>query len=235
MQNFTFYNPTKILFGQGQIAALKAELPPSAKILLTYGGGSIHRNGVYAQVKAAISGHGVVEFGGIEPNPRFETLMRAVDLARAEQVDFILAVGGGSVIDGSKFIAAAFYHEGDAWAILADHAPVQRALPLGTVLTLPATGSEMNAFAGLTPESTHEKLPFSSPLVYPRFSVLDPTTTFTLPARQIANGVVDAFTHTMEQYLTYPVNAPLQDRFAEGILQTLIEEGPKTLEPSPGC
>ncbi|WP_123104237.1 iron-containing alcohol dehydrogenase [Acidithiobacillus sulfuriphilus] len=230
MQNFTFYNPTKILFGQGQIAALKAELPSSAKILLTYGGGSIHRNGVYAQVKAATSGHGVVEFGGIEPNPRFETLMRAVDLARAEQVDFILAVGGGSVIDGSKFIAAAFYHEGDAWAILADHAPVQRALPLGTVLTLPATGSEMNAFAVVTRESTHEKLPFSSPLVYPRFSVLDPTTTFTLPARQIANGVVDAFTHTMEQYLTYPVNAPLQDRFAEGILQTLIEEGPKTLE-----
>ncbi|MGC8467187.1 MAG: iron-containing alcohol dehydrogenase [Acidithiobacillus sp.] len=229
MQNFSFYNPTKILFGQGQIAALSEELPAGAKVLLTYGGGSIHRNGVYTEVTAALSGHAVVEFGGIEANPRFETLMRAVELARAERVDFILAVGGGSVIDGSKFIAAAFYHQGDAWAILADHAPVRQALPLGTVLTLPATGSEMNAFAVITRASTHEKLPFSSPLVYPRFSVLDPSKTFTLPPRQIANGVVDAFTHTVEQYLTYPVNAPLQDRFAEGILQTLIEEGPKTL------
>jgi len=229
MQNFSFYNPTKILFGQGQIAALAEELPAKAKVLMTYGGGSIQRNGTYDEVKAALTGHALVEFGGIEANPHFETLMRAVELARKEQVDFILAVGGGSVIDGSKFIAAAFYHEGDAWDILAEHAPVQRALPLGTVLTLPATGSEMNPFAVVTRASTQEKLPFSSPHVYPRFSVLDPTKTFTLPARQVANGIVDAFTHTMEQYLTYPVNAPLQDRFAEGILQTLIEEGPKTL------
>lgn len=229
MFNFSFYNPVKIVFGQGQIAQLAQELPPEAKILLTYGGGSIKKNGVYDQVMQALAGREFLEFGGIEPNPRLETLMQAVALARKNQVDFLLAVGGGSVLDGTKFIAAAVPFPGDPWDILAKKAPLQSALPLGTVLTLPATGSEMNTNAVVTKGETAEKLYFSSPLVFPRFSILDPATTFSLPPRQIGNGIVDAFTHVVEQYLTYPVNAPLQDRMAEAILQTLIEEGPKTL------
>jgi NADP-dependent alcohol dehydrogenase len=229
MQNFTFHNPVKILFGKGQIANITAEIPADAKILVTYGGGSIKQNGVYDQVTAALAGRQFDEFGGIEPNPRFETLMQAVEKIRAEGHDFLLAVGGGSVADGTKFIAAAVPFEGDPWTILAKGATVKSALPLGVVLTLPATGSEMNTFAVVTKEATSEKLAFGSPLVYPKFSVLDPETTFTLSPRYIGNGVVDAFTHTVEQYLTYPADAPLQDRQAEAILATLIEEGPKTL------
>ncbi|MEA5621046.1 iron-containing alcohol dehydrogenase [Cronbergia sp. UHCC 0137] len=229
MENFSFYNPVKILFGKGQIANIGAEIPVDAKILITYGGGSIKANGVYDQVKSALAGRNVLEFGGIEPNPHLETLMKAVELVRQEGVDFLLAVGGGSVADGTKFIAAAVPFEGDPWDILAKGAPVSKAVPLGVVLTLPATGSEMNVNSVVTKWETQEKLYFGSPLVLPRFSVLDPETTFSLPPRQIGNGIVDAFTHVMEQYLTYPVNAPLQDRMAEGILQTLIEEGPKTL------
>jgi NADP-dependent alcohol dehydrogenase len=229
MQNFQFYNPVKILFGKGQIAQISQEIPSDAKVLMTYGGGSIKNNGVYEQVMQALSGHTVLEFGGIEPNPRLETLMRAVELARAEGVTFLLAVGGGSVMDGTKFIAAAVPFEGDPWDILAKHAPIAQALPLGTVVTLPATGSEMNSFFVVTKGATQEKRASRSNQVFPKFSVLDPETTFSLPIRQISNGIVDAFTHTVEQYLTYPVNAPLQDRTAEAILQTLIEEGPKTL------
>jgi NADP-dependent alcohol dehydrogenase len=178
---------------------------------------------------AALAGRTVFEFAGIEPNPTYETLMQAVELARREKVDFLLAVGGGSVVDGTKFIAAAIPFVGDPWDILANRGRIETALPLGSVLTLPATGSEMNSGSVVTRRATHDKLAFMHPLVYPRFSVLDPTTTFTLPARQIGNGVVDAYTHIMEQYLTYPVNAPIQDRFAEGLLLTLIEEGPKAL------
>jgi NADP-dependent alcohol dehydrogenase len=229
MQNFIFHNPVKILFGKGQIANIAAEIPVDAKILITYGGGSIKTNGVYEQVKSALTGRTVLEFGGIEPNPHLETLLKAVALAKAEHIDFLLAVGGGSVLDGTKFIAAAIPFSGDPWDILAKQAPVETAIPLGTVLTLPATGSEMNTSSVITNWETREKLFFSSPQVFPRFSVLDPETTFSLSSRQIGNGIVDAFTHVMEQYLTYPVNAPLQDRMAESILQTLIEEGPKTL------
>lgn len=229
MNNFTFHNPVRILFGKGQIANIAAEIPADAKILLTYGGGSIKQNGVYDQVMAALAGRQVDEFGGIEPNPRFETLMHAVEKIRAEGHDFLLAVGGGSVADATKFIAAAVPFEGDPWTILAKRAPVTSALPLGVVLTLPATGSEMNTFAVVTKWETREKLSFGSPLVSPKFSVLDPETTFTLSPRYIGNGIVDAFTHTVEQYLTYPADAPLQDRQAEAILATLIEEGPKTL------
>ena len=229
MQNFSFYNPTRIHFGKGRIAYITAEIPMGTRVLMTYGSGSIHRNGVYDQVRAALGHTKLSEFGGIEPNPRFETLMRALEQARAERVDFLLAVGGGSVIDGTKFIAAAHYFKGDAWDLVARKAPIERALPLGAVLTLPATGSEMNSGGVVTRASTQEKLPFRSPLLYPRFAVLDPTTTFTLAPRQIANGIVDAFIHVLEQYLTYPAEAPLQDRFAEGILHTLIEVGPKTL------
>lgn len=196
---------------------------------MTHGGGSIKRNGVYDQVRAALEGRPLTEFGGIEPNPRFETLMKAVEIVRAENIDFLLAVGGGSVLDGTKFISAAAPFRGDEWDIVAKSAPVTSAIALGSVLTLPATGSEMNPFAVITRWQTQEKLPFSSDLVYPRFSVLDPETTFSLPPRQVANGIVDAFVHVMEQYLTFPADAPLQDRMAESILLTLIEEGPKTL------
>jgi NADP-dependent alcohol dehydrogenase len=229
MQNFEFFNPVKILFGKGQIASLGAEIPRRARILMTYGGGSIKSNGVYEQVRKALEGRTLAEFGGIEPNPKLETLLRAVELARREKTNFLLAVGGGSVLDGTKFIAAAVHFRGDPWDIVAKGARVRKAVPLGAVLTLPATGSEMNPFAVISNAATGEKLPFMSPRVFPRFSVLDPEVTFTLPRRQISNGIVDAFAHVLEQYLTYPVNAPLQDRMAEAILQTLIEEGPKTL------
>ncbi len=229
MLNFTFCNPTKILFGNGQIASIAREIPKDQRILITYGGGSIKQNGVYEQVMAALAGYAVFEFAGIEPNPTYETLMEAVRVVRERNIDFLLAVGGGSVIDGTKFIAAAAPFQGEPWDILAKHARIQKALPLGAVLTLPATGSEMNSGAVVTRRATQDKLAFMHPLVYPRFSVLDPSTTFTLPPRQIGNGVVDAYTHIMEQYLTYPVNAPVQDRFAEGLLLTLIEEGPKAL------
>ncbi|YAF95952.1 MAG: iron-containing alcohol dehydrogenase [Nodularia sp. CChRGM 3473] len=229
MENFIFYNPVKILFGKGQIANIAAEIPADARILVTYGGGSIKTNGVYDQVKLALAGRNVTEFGGIEPNPHLETLLKAVEVVRKEGIDFLLAVGGGSVLDGTKFIAAAVPFVGDPWDILAKQASVTAAVPFGAVLTLPATGSEMNTNSVVTKWETQEKLYFSSPLVFPRFSVLDPETTFSLPPRQISNGIVDAYTHVMEQYLTYPVNAPLQDRMAESILKTLIEEGPKTL------
>ena len=229
MLNFTYQNPTKILFGKGQIAGIASEIPADAKILLTYGGGSIHRNGVYAQTMRALAGRTVVEFGGIEPNPQYRTLMKAVEIGRKEKIDLLLAVGGGSVVDGTKFIGAAIPSQGEPWDILSKHTPVKSAVPLAAILTLPATGSESNAFAVISRAETGQKLAFSSPFGYPVFAVLDPETTFSLPPRQVANGVVDAFVHTIEQYLTFPVQAHLQDRFAESILQTLIEVGPQTL------
>lgn len=228
MNNFQFKNPTKILFGKGQIANISKELHMNQKILMLYGGGSIKKNGVYDQVMTALKGYNITEFSGIEANPRYETCLKAIDIVKDENIEFILAVGGGSVIDAAKFIAAGVYIETDPWMILSDRAKVKDAIPIGTVLTLPATASEMNGNSVITRESTKEKLAFGSPHVYPQFSVLDPETTFSLPARQIANGVVDAFSHVMEQYMTYPADAPLQDRMAEGILLTLIEEGPKT-------
>jgi NADP-dependent alcohol dehydrogenase len=231
MQNFVYHNPVKLVFGQGTIPEAAGLIPPKDKILLTCGGGSIKRNGVYEQVKKALAGRALLEFPGIEPNPRYETLMNAVRMCREEKVDFLLAVGGGSVLDGTKFVAvAALYAGGDPWDILAREAPATQALPLGSILTLPATGSEMNMFAVISRQSTCEKLAFSNPLVYPRFSILDPETTYTLPERQTANGVADAFVHVMEQYLTYPADAPLQDRQAEAVLATLIQEGPKVLQ-----
>lgn len=229
MDNFVFYNPVKILFGRGQIAGLRQEVPAGARVLVTYGGGSILRNGVMEQVRAALVGRAALEFGGIEANPVYETLMKAVEVVRREGVDFLLAVGGGSVLDGTKFIAAAARFAGEPWDIPAKGVPVAAAVPLGAVLTLPATGSEMNSFAVVSRAATGEKLPFSSPLVYPKFSIVDPETTFSLPPRQVGNGIVDAFAHVLEQYLTFPAAAPLQDRWAESILTTLIEEGPKTL------
>ncbi|MFC3115766.1 iron-containing alcohol dehydrogenase [Cellvibrio fontiphilus] len=230
MQNFTFSNPTKIVFGEGQIKEIAQLIPANARILVTYGGGSIKKNGVYDQVVKALEGKTWFEFSGIEPNPHYETLMRAVELVKQENIDFLLPVGGGSVIDGTKLIAAAVNFEGEPWDILAKHAPFHSALPIGCILTLPATGTESNGNSVITKAATQEKLAFGSPLVYPQFAILDPTTTYSLPPRQIANGVVDAFVHTMEQYLTYPVDAKVQDRFAEGLLMTLIEEGPRALK-----
>ncbi|NLH51408.1 MAG: iron-containing alcohol dehydrogenase [Bacteroidales bacterium] len=229
MKNFVFHNPVKIIFGKGQIASLAGEIPKNAKILMTYGGGSIHRNGVYNQVKDALKNHEVYEFGGIEPNPRYETLMKALPLIKEKGIDFLLAVGGGSVIDGTKFLAAASFYEGEPWDLLARRVPVKNALPIGVVLTLPATGSEMNGGSVVSREETREKKAFGSPLLYPRFSILDPEVTFSLPDRQSANGIVDAFVHTTEQYLTYPAQAPMQDRMAEAILLNLIHECPKVL------
>ena len=234
MRPFDFYNPTRIVFGAQTVQRLHDLVPAQARVLLLYGGESARKSGTLAEVRAALGAREVQEFGGIEPNPSYETLMRAVDQVRAHKLDFLLAVGGGSVIDGTKFVAAAVDHEGDPWQILETRgASIARALPFGSVLTLPATGSEMNNGSVITRKQTQTKLAFMSPHVFPRFSVLDPDKTHTLPARQLANGVVDAFTHVMEQYLTYPVDARVQDRFAEGLLQTLIEIGPQVLaEPS---
>ncbi|SAL26743.1 iron-containing alcohol dehydrogenase [Caballeronia udeis] len=230
MQNFTFRNPTKIIFGEGQIAALNAEIPPDARVLITSGGGSIKSNGVLAQVQVALGERAWFLFSGIEPNPTYETLMQAVAMAREKNIDFLLAVGGGSVIDGTKFIAAALKFDGEPWDILEKQAEVRDAMPFGSVLTLPATGSEMNSGSVISHRARGDKLPFNSEATYPRFSVLDPTTTYSLPPRQIANGVVDAFVHIVEQYLTYPVGASVQDRFAEGLLVTLTEVGPQALD-----
>lgn len=232
MQNFTLHTPTKILFGEGQIAELGKEIPADARILITYGGGSIKRNGVLDQVHAALQGRDVREFAGIEPNPTYETLMKAVEIVRAENIDFLLAVGGGSVVDGTKFIAAAAHYDAaqDPWHILeTTGAHVTNGVKLGCVLTLPATGSESNSGAVVSRKATGDKLHFFSAHTQPLFAVLDPVVTYSLPARQVANGVVDAFVHTVEQYLTYPVDAKVQDRFSEGLLLTLIEEGPRAL------
>lgn len=230
MLNFTFQNPTRIVFGEGQMKALRQLVPSGARVLMTYGGGSIKHNGVYDQVKSALTDVVLFEFGGIEPNPSYETLSKAVEMVHAQQIDFLLAVGGGSVVDGTKYIAAAARYDGEGWDILSKQAKLKDAVAMGCVLTLPATGSESNGFAVITKQATQQKLSFGSPLVYPQFAVLDPTVTYSLPAKQLANGVVDAYIHVMEQYLTYPVGAAVQDRFAEGLLLTLLEFGPKAVQ-----
>jgi NADP-dependent alcohol dehydrogenase len=230
MNNFTFYNPTEVIFGKGTIAQLNRLVDQNDKILLTYGGGSIKKNGVYDQVRSALKNNQIVEFGGIEPNPEYETCMKAVLMAKDENIDFLLSVGGGSVLDATKFIAASIRFEGkDPWDIMTEGADglVKTALPLGCVLTLPATGSEANGNSVVSRKELGQKLPFSSRHVFPRFSILDPVTTYSLPERQVINGIVDAFAHVMEQYMTYDVCSPLQDRLSESILKTLIEEGPK--------
>ncbi len=230
MNNFSYQNPTRIHFGKGQIAAIADEIPKDARVLITYGGGSIKKNGTLDQVLKALENHNVLTFAGIEPNPSYETLMEAVELARKENVDFLLAVGGGSVIDGTKFIAAAIHFNGDPWTILSEGAKLENVVPAGNVLTLPATGSESNSGSVVTRKATKDKLAFLNPLVFPKFTVLDPQLTYSLPAGQSANGVVDAYVHIMEQYLTVRSNAHLQDRYSEGMLMTLISEGPKVLQ-----
>ena len=234
MYNFKFQNPTKLIFGKGMIAELAKEIPLDRNILITFGGGSVRNNCVYDQVKKALANHRTEEFWGIEPNPKYETLMQAVKLGREKKIDFILAVGGGSVVDGSKFIAAAIPYEGDEpWDLVSKHVRVTTTVPLATVITLPATGSEMNCGAVISRKSTMEKLVLSTPLNFPKFSILDPEVTFSLPRTQIAAGLIDTFIHTMEQYLTFPVDAKLMDRWAEGILQTVIETAPRAMDVRP--
>lgn len=233
MLNFELYNPTNYIFGKGQMDKLATLVPKDAKILLAYGGGSIFKNGVHEQVIKNLSGFTIVEFGGIEPNPRFETLMKAVELVKKENINFILAVGGGSVIDGVKFISGAVKYEGDPIEILKKKVlfkDLSKVIPFGTVLTLPATGSEMNSGAVVTIEATQEKLVLGGSALFPLFSICDPTVIASLPKRQLQNGIVDAYTHVMEQYLTYPHDALLQDRIAESILQTLVEIGPDVVD-----
>lgn len=231
MNNFEFYCPTKVLFGKGQIAQLSRLIDKSRKILMTYGGGSIKKNGVYEQVKQALEGYNIIEFGGIEPNPKYETLMKAVEIVKRENVDFILSVGGGSCLDGTKFIALASRYNGDdaydAIMIRGEHP--DSAVEIADVITLPATGSEMNNGGVISRLSTDEKLAFHSHLCFPKFSIIDPQVTYTLPVKQTINGIVDTFVHTMEFNCTYDVNSPLQDIWAMGILRTLIQEAPKVL------
>ncbi|TDE46782.1 iron-containing alcohol dehydrogenase [Flavobacterium rhamnosiphilum] len=233
MLNFELYNPTNLIFGKGQIEKLSTLVPQGAKILLAYGGGSIFKNGIHEQVINTLKGFEIVEFGGIEPNPHFETLMKAVAVIKEQKIDFILAVGGGSVIDGVKFISAAVHFDGNPMDILQKRLLIKdlsKVVPFGTVLTLPATGSEMNSGAVVTIESTQEKLAFGGSALFPKFSICDPTVIESLPKRQLQNGVVDAYTHVLEQYLTYPHEGYLQDRIAESILQTLIQIGPEVVE-----
>lgn len=228
MKNFEYYNPTRIVFGKGTIAKLAELVEEDSRVLLIYGGGSIKQNGVYQQVRAALGARTVFEFNGIEPNPHYETCLKAVELARRERVDFLLAVGGGSVIDATKFIAAALDYGGsEPWDILLDWSLVQSAMPFGAVLTLPGTGSEMNGGSVISNKGANQKLYFMSESTFPAFSILDPETTFSLPERQFANGTTDAYVQVLEQYLTYPADAPLTDRYAEGLMLTILEEAPK--------
>lgn len=230
MDNFTFFNPTRIVFGKGAIASLPKYLPTDHSILMLYGGGSIKKNFIYDHVKSALAGYRVIEFGGVPSNPEYEVCMQAVDVVLHEKISFILAVGGGSVIDAAKFIAAAARNpQVEAWDIVSKKVPFSGALPVGVVLTLAATGSEMNNISVISRQSTQEKYAFSSDSLYPQFSILDPQTTYTLPVKQIRNGLVDAFIHVGEQYMTYPNNNPLVDRQAEAVFSTLVEVAPGAL------
>ena len=222
---FSFSNPTRIQFGQGQIASINTLIPKNSHILVLYGGGSIKKNGVYDQVEQALKGYEYQEFGGIEPNPTVETLDKAVAKIKETGIDYILAVGGGSVIDGAKYVAASAMYDGDGWDILTGKHTVKSALPIGVILTLPATGSESNSGSVISKKATKQKLAFMSPKVFPQFAVLDPDVIKSLPHRQLVNGLVDAFVHVCEQYLTYPQNAPVQDGYAETLLKTLIDLG----------
>jgi alcohol dehydrogenase YqhD (iron-dependent ADH family) len=201
---------------------ISKEIPKNARILMTYGGGSIFKNGIYDAIKKQLDGFYVEEFGGIEPNPTYQTLKKAIELIKTNDLNFILAVGGGSVIDGTKFISAGVLFEGDSWDIPKKGIRVEKAMPFGTVLTLPATGSEMNSGAVITNKETGEKLGMGSPHLFPKFSICNPSVIKSLPKTQIQNGIIDAFTHVLEQYVTYPIGASLQDRISESILKTLI-------------
>lgn len=230
MNNFEFCCRTRVVFGKGTIAKLPELISKDKKILLTYGQGSIFKNGVYEQVKKALEGYNIYEFGGIDPNPVYEVLLNAVKIVRDENIDFILAVGGGSTLDGSKFIAAAAKYDGEcSYDLVSKGAEIKDAVELGAVITLPATGSEMNGNFVISRYETNEKFPGSGELVMPKFSIIDPETTYSLPLRQTVNGIVDTFVHVMEQYCTYDVNTPLQDEWALSLLKVLVREGSKVI------
>lgn len=234
MLNFELVNPVKILFGKGEITKIKKLVPKKANVLLLYGKGSIKKNGVYDQVTQALSGHNTIEFGGIPANPEYAILLEALAIIKKENISFILAVGGGSVIDGAKFLSSAALFEGEnPWDILAKRIRTDKGMPFGTVLTLPATGSEMNSGSVISRKETGEKLAMGGPGLFPQFSILDPTVVASIPNRQLANGITDAYTHVLEQYMTYPIGADLQDRFAESIMNSLIETAPKLMD-NPG-
>jgi len=231
MLNFEFQNPTKIIFGKDQISKLSSEIPEGSNVLMVYGGGSIKKNGVYDQVKKALEEFEVTEFSGVPANPEYAILLEALNIIKTNNIDFILAVGGGSVIDGVKFLSGAATFDGDEpWDILTKGIRTHEGMPFGTVLTLPATGSEMNSGSVITREETKEKRVMGGPGLFPQFSILDPQVVHSIPKRQIANGLVDSFSHVIEQYMTYPVAAKLQDRIAESVMQTLIEVAPKVME-----
>lgn len=235
MNNFQYYNPTRIIFGKGAIAKISRRIPQDAKVLMLYGGGSIKQNGVYEQVMQALEGFQVIEFSGIEANPDYDTLMKAVEVARQEKIDFMLAVGGGSVIDGTKFVSLAIPYDGNAWTLIEQNrmGELSEAVPFGAVLTLPATGSEMNYNSVISRRATEEKLSFGHEKVFPQFSALDPEVSYSLPQKQIRNGIVDTFMHVLEQYLTYPIGAVVQDRLSESILQSLVEIAPRAMQMDP--
>jgi len=231
MKNFEYKNPTKIIFGADQIKSIANEIPENAKVLMLYGGGSIKRNGIYEQVISSLTGFDVIECGGIQANPEYAVLLDALEIIKKEKIDFMLAVGGGSVIDGTKFLSSAALYKGDnPWDILTKRIPTLEGLPFGTVLTLPATGSEMNSGAVITRAETKQKLTMGGAGLFPVFSILDPRVVSSIPTRQIANGLADSFTHVLEQYMTYPIDAKIQDRIAEGIMQTLIETAPSIMK-----
>lgn len=231
MLNFEFKNPTKIIFGKGEIAKVSQEIPKDAKVLMVYGGGSIKKNGVYEQVKEALTGYEWHEFGGVPANPEYEVLREALAMIKEKNISYLLAVGGGSVIDGVKFLSAAAYYEGDPWEILTK--PVRtfegEGMPFGTVLTLPATASEMNSGYVISRRETNEKLASGGPGLFPQFSILDPEVVRTIPKHQIANGITDAYTHVLEQYMTVPSEADLQERLAESVMISLQETAPKVM------
>ncbi len=230
MLNFEFQNPVKIIFGKGEISKIKTQIPTDAKVLLLYGGGSIKSNGIYDQVISALEGYNFLEFGGIPANPEYDILVDALKIIKEEKITYLLAVGGGSVIDGTKFLASAALYQGDdPWDILAKGIRTEVGMPFGTVLTLPATGTEMNSGSVISRRSMGEKRGMGGPGLFPQFSILDPTVVASIPKRQLANGITDAFTHVLEQYMTYPIGADLQDRFAESILNSLIETAPKVI------
>ncbi|PRY53265.1 NADP-dependent alcohol dehydrogenase [Arcticibacter pallidicorallinus] len=231
MLDFEYKNPTKIIFGKGKIKNIAKEIPADSKVLLLYGGGSIKNNGIYEQVKEALKDFQFLEFGGIPANPEYEVLLQALKVIKEENITYLLAVGGGSVIDGTKFLSSAALYEGrNPWDILTKSIRTEKGMPFGTVLTIPATGSEMNSGAVITRAETQEKLGMGGPGLFPEFSVLDPQVVSSLPERQLVNGITDAYTHVLEQYMTYPAGAFLQDRFSESIMQTLIEVGPRVIK-----
>ncbi|MDM5228694.1 iron-containing alcohol dehydrogenase [Cytobacillus sp. NJ13] len=233
MQNFTFYNPTKLIFGKDQLSQLQTEIPQyGKKVLVVYGGGSIKRNGLYDKVKAQLHeiGAEVFELSGVEPNPRISTVRKGVEICKAEGIDFLLAVGGGSVIDCTKAIAAGAKYDGDAWDLVIKKAFAVKALPFGTVLTLAATGSEMNAGSVITNWETNEKYGWGSPVTFPKFSILDPVNTFTVPRNQTVYGIVDMMSHVLEHYFHLEENTDFQDRMCESLLITIMEAAPKLLE-----